>query len=375
MVKKEVVVVASVLKPVDDTRMYEKMAQSLVRTGKFRVNILGFFSNTHSTYRDIDFRPIFHFNRNHYRRLLANWFFFQALTKCKPDVIIVTTPELAPATLGYHLLHQKVKLFYDMVENYQLNLLHHHQNRTTLRKIMAKVITFWEKQLMRKSTTVLFAEKGYYQEKPCLSTFPTLLLENKVCFTLNGSSTRQRIIQTNLSLVYTGTISLAYGIWDALRLVEQLRRILNDKLTFHLIGHVTQSATYHELRHYVRKHSWIRADISQQPIPHQKLINAMQHADIGLVCHQPLPSIRNCFPTRIWEYMACGLPFIVQDHAPWVEYCQPWNCAIPLDFSQSEWPVTTIIKQIYQQDFYSNGIPESIYWDEHSFVSAISQKN
>ena len=370
MVKKEVVVIASVLKPVDDTRMYEKMAQSLARTGKFRVNILGFFSNTHSAHRDIEFHPIFQFKRNHYRRLIANLIFYKALSRYTPQVIIVTTPELAPATLVYKFLHSKVNVFYDMVENYSLNLLHHHQRHTFLRGLLAKVITYWEKQLLKKSKMVLVAEKGYYQEKPGLSSFRTLLLENKVSPSIKVSK-KQQSVKEELSLVYTGTISPAYGIWDALRLIEQLRNVLVEKLTFHLIGHVTQTETYDRLVKYLNKHSWIQATISQHPIPHQQLLDVIQQADFGLVCHKLLPSIRHCFPTRIWEYMACGLPFILQDHALWVDYCQPWHCAIPLNFSQSEWPVTSLIKRLYQEDFYPNGISESIYWEEQPFLSAI----
>lgn len=371
MVKKEVVVIASVLKPVDDTRMYEKMARSLASTGKFCVNILGFFSNTHSEHRDILFHPIFHFKRNHYRRLFANLTFLKAVKKLSPGVIIVSTPELGPAVILYRWFHPGVTLLYDVQENHLYNLRYHHGRHQWLRKWMAKMVGQLEKLLAQKSHCLLVAEKGYFQEMPWLSALPSFLLENKVLRPQAILKPKQ-LNSPPLSVVYTGTISAAYGIWDALRFVEQLHQQLGKKLSFHLVGHVTQQQTFQMLTQYLRQHPWMQATISEQPVPHQVLINAIEQADVGMVPHQLLPSILHCFPTRIWEYMAHGIPFFLQQHNPWVDYCRPWYCAIPIDFSQQTWAMESIIYTLKQEDFYSRGIPETIYWDKKGFLSIMN---
>ena len=64
--KPQILVIASVLKPVDDVRMYKKFGKSLARTGKYAVNIVGF--QTQATLDDaaIRFHPLFGFSRLHW---------------------------------------------------------------------------------------------------------------------------------------------------------------------------------------------------------------------------------------------------------------------------------------------------------------------
>ncbi|MEM8966865.1 MAG: hypothetical protein AAGE93_10650 [Bacteroidota bacterium] len=368
--KKEVGAIVSVLKPVGDTRMYEKMAQSLVCDGKFSVNILGFSSNTHPSSPDIKFHPIFRFKSQQITRLLANLQMIGSLLKIKPDFIIVTTPELAPSVLLFKLIFSRVQLFYDMQENHSRNILHHHQRRGKLRKWLAKGITFLEHWLAQKSACLFVAEKGYFQEKPWLAKFPTLLLENKVMLSDDSSFSTQG---ESIRLVYTGTISSIYGIWDALRFADQLYSALEGKLQFALIGHVTQLDTYQKLLRFLPDKSWITYNVQLYPIQHAVLLQAMREADFGIVSHQVLPSTENCFPTRIWEYMNYQLPFFLQNHAPWVDYCQPWECAIPIDFSEPEWPMNQIIDKMKDTQFYPHGKPSEIFWEGKKFVSVVEQ--
>ncbi|WKN43097.1 hypothetical protein [Tunicatimonas pelagia] len=368
--KKSVGAIVSVLKPVDDTRMYHKMAQSLARTGKFSVNILGFYSNTHSSFTDIKFHPIFRFNLRSFARLLANFRAFFCLFQTRPNFIIVNTPELAPAVLLYALLFTQTKVFYDIRENHTRNIVYHHGKRERLRKWLAHFIEYLDKQLATRSQQLLVAEAGYFQEKPWLRQYSHLLLENKV---LAKPRTKYPANDDQVTLVYTGTISTFYGIWDAIRFAESLYRALKGKLRFVLMGHVTQVDTYQQLINQLAIKSWIVPTISLQPIPHQQLLAAMQEAHFGMISHQILPSIENCFPTRVWEYMHYQLPFFLQNHSPWVDYCKPWQSAIPVDFSQESWSMSELVNKMKNTSFYPHGKPDNIYWDELAFVSAIER--
>ncbi|MGB3587264.1 MAG: hypothetical protein WBA23_12025 [Tunicatimonas sp.] len=368
--KKNVGAIVSVLKPVDDIRMYHKMAQSLVRTGKFSVNILGFYSNTHSAFTDIKFHPIFRFNNQSFNRLTANPRIFLRLLKIKPNFIIVNTPELAPAVLLYSLFYVHVKVFYDIRENQSRNIAHHHSRRKKLRKWLANFVEFLDRQLAIRSQRLFIAEPGYLQEQPWLKRYPHLLLENKV---IAKPRTKYPATNAPITLVYTGTISTVYGIWDTLRFAGSLYHALEGKLRFMLIGHVTQVETYRKLTTELSAKPWVIPTISLRPVPHHQLLAAMQEAHFGVVSHQILPSTENCFPTRIWEYMHYQLPFFLQDHPLWVDYCRPHQCTIPIDFSQECWPMDEIVDKVKNTGFYPYGKPVSIYWEEESFVSAIEQ--
>jgi len=368
-VEKVVVVIASVLKPVNDTRMYEKMAQSLISTGKFSVNILGFSSITHSEYPDIRFHSIFQFKRREYLRLIANSLFFYRLLKLKPIIIIVNTPELSPAILFYRFLFSNTKVVYDIRENHQRNLLSHHRGKGNFRRLLMAMVNWWEQQLILRSDRIIVAEKGYLLEKPMISNTPVIVIENKVIPAQKVLSKPK--LTTPIKLLYTGTISTPYGIWDALRFAKQLHEALAEELQFVIIGHVTQAATFHQLTKLEDQYSWIETTISENPISHSQLLRKMEEANFGIVSHQLLPSIWNCFPTRIWEYMAHQLPFFLQNHHPWVSYCQPWHCCLPVDFSLQTWPIDSLVEKMRDMNFYQKGIPKDIYWEQEKFLSSI----
>ncbi|MGD1889706.1 MAG: hypothetical protein ACFB15_03760 [Cyclobacteriaceae bacterium] len=368
--KKVIVVIASVLKPVNDTRMYEKMAQSLISIGKFSVNIIGFSSITHSDFRDIKFHPIFQFKRREYRRIVANVHFFFRLLNLRPAVAIITTPELSPAILLFGYFFPATKIVYDIRENYQRNLFSNHQGKSRLRRLLIILVTRWENLLIRCSDQIIVAEQGYLLEKPQLASVPKVVIENKVV--PPSQSFRKSKLGSPIKLLYTGTVSTPYGIWDALRFSKQLHDALAGKLRFEVVGHVTQSDTYQRLIGMLSEYPWIQATISENPIPHSTLLKKIEEADFGIVCHQLLPSIWNCFPTRIWEYMAYRLPFFLQNHHPWVSYCQPWQCCIPVDFSMETWPMENLISRVFKEDFYQNSIPSDIYWEKEKFLSTVA---
>jgi hypothetical protein len=368
-VEKVVVVIASVLKPVNDTRMYEKMAQSLISTGKFSVNIIGFSSITHSDFPDIKFHPIFQFNRRGYLRLLVNVPFFFRLCKLKPSLLIVTTPELSPASLLFRFLFSKTKIVYDIRENHHRNLVSNHQGKSRFRSLLIILVNWWERQLIGYSDQTILAEKGYLLEKPQLTRKSVAVIENKVI--PSNKPISRSSLKNPIRLLYTGTISTPYGIWDAIRFGIQLHQALAGEMQLAIIGHVTQSETYKQLIAISQKHPWIETTISNNPISHTQLLKKMEESDFGIVCHRLLPSIWNCFPTRIWEYMAYRLPFFLQRHHPWVHYCQPWHCSLPVDFSLETWPMHSLIAKMYREDFYQKGVPSDIYWERDKFLSTI----
>ena len=75
------ILIASVLKPVDDTRMYEKIGLALAKIDKADIHIAGFASNNVSEYDNIEFHHLFKFNRLSLRRLLSSWKLWKLLIK------------------------------------------------------------------------------------------------------------------------------------------------------------------------------------------------------------------------------------------------------------------------------------------------------
>ena len=56
--KKRRIVLASLLKPVNDTRMFEKIGVSLAQSGQYEVHIIGYPSGTSVSEPNVHFHPL-----------------------------------------------------------------------------------------------------------------------------------------------------------------------------------------------------------------------------------------------------------------------------------------------------------------------------
>ncbi|MBR9999617.1 MAG: hypothetical protein KFF73_11635, partial [Cyclobacteriaceae bacterium] len=117
------VVIASLLKPVDDTRMYEKLGLSLAQTNKYEINIIGFSIKKNIFHTNIRTHPAFHFSRTGISRLVQPIRYFKILLKVKPRIIIVNAYDLLLITLFYSGFTRSI-VIYDVQENYFRNILY-----------------------------------------------------------------------------------------------------------------------------------------------------------------------------------------------------------------------------------------------------------
>ena len=98
------ILLASVLKPVDDTRMYEKLGKAFAKIDKAEIHIAGFHANNVVPEEKIELHPLFNFDRLSYRRFGASLKIWLLLIKVKPEVIIANTHELLIVIILYKIL-------------------------------------------------------------------------------------------------------------------------------------------------------------------------------------------------------------------------------------------------------------------------------
>ena len=440
-------VIASVLKPVDDPRMYEKFARSLAATGRYAVNIIGFLPRKEVTDKEIGFYPLFDFHRLSGKRLLTNFKCYQALQRIQPQIIIVTTPELYPAVALFRRHSSGCVLLYDIQENYDRNIHYNQGFGWPWKNVLRWMVRQVERRLIKRAKRYLLAEQGYVQEMSQLPPERVIIIQNKVvrlpqstpailtlkkiykthrhsgifcsdsvrkypespCLkpqtgyftdTVRGiregdsgsfappgadalryanvrtastvddgkvriaESTHKKDVSDSLSIIYTGTVSEVYGIRQAMHLAQMLIEKCHPDATFTIVGHVPQHRLHRDLLAWEQQYPWLQLVIDKKPLPHATILSYISQADWGIVSHQPVSSIANCFPTRIWEYMAYQLPFLLQDHPYWVDYCAPWHCAVALDFNNSN--VEHVYEQMKQGSFYPHGVPGDIYWEQEA---------
>ena len=114
------IVIASVLKPTDDVRGYWKIGQSLVKTNKYEVNIIGNRGKIEINEDNIQVHPHDIHRSQWLKRLALRYVILLKLVRMKPKVFIFCTHELLFVASLTKLLCNS-KLVYDVQENYLLN--------------------------------------------------------------------------------------------------------------------------------------------------------------------------------------------------------------------------------------------------------------
>ena len=217
--KKGSILIVSLLKPVTDTRMYEKFARTLVTNLPLNVHIAGFaIEGDLPEENAIFFHPLFKFSRLSFARFTAFFKLYQLMRKLKPELIIVNNLDFLPVVTIYSVLFN-VPFVFDVRENYMLNIFSTPVFPRIIRWPLGNFVRAVEKISSRFAFGHIVAEKVYLQQLPFLSN-NTIVQENKVSeaiirrFSIKKGPIRLKMVQ--IKLLYTGTIGLHYGILEAI---------------------------------------------------------------------------------------------------------------------------------------------------------------
>lgn len=307
---KKRVAVASVLKTITDTRMFEKLGWSLAVHTAAEVHIVGFPAEEAPEIPNIIFHPVFRkpFGRLSFKRIITPWKILGLLLKIKPQTVIITTHELLIAGCLYKFL-TGARLFYDVQENYFCNIRFTPAFPRWLRLPLSTWVRFKERLLAPAIECFFLAEKGY--EAELMFARPCMVLENKF---------PERMVKpvaghNRLRLLFTGTLAPTTGVLQAVDLAVQLHKLSNG-IDLTIVGHAPQYAFLRRLKAKIAAHAFIHLEASLYPIPHRRIIRAIENAGTGIIIYPPNPSTSSSVPTKLYEYLGMGIPVLIQHSGP-----------------------------------------------------------
>ncbi|WP_152425117.1 glycosyltransferase [Nafulsella turpanensis] len=357
MLKKHKVVLASLLKPVDDPRMFEKIGASLAETNKYAINIIGFSAKNKVTHPNITFLPIFNFRRLSLQRLLAPVLYWKKLLQVKPEVIIVNSPEILLVSCLFKTIFGG-SIIYDVQENYMQNIIWSGSLPAPLRHPTAFGVRAVEILCKRMINHFIVAEKCYLTECSFIKGNVSVL-ENKAISPAKERNPPTIQKQTHpLKLLYSGTIAESYGIFDCIDLVEKLNdRGIDSVLT--IIGYCPRKDTLKEVYQRLRNKPFVRLIGGESIVPHAQILDELQITDFALISYRLNPSNAGCFPTRIWECLAYKVPMLMKNEHPWVHLLDEFSAGLPLDFENP----SPECFQFPLSFYHRKPIPPSFFWE------------
>jgi glycosyltransferase involved in cell wall biosynthesis len=325
--KKKVIVIASVLKPVTDPRMYEKIGSTLAREENQEVHIIGFCSRKHVCKPNMYFHTILCANRLSWKRFTVSFKFYKNLIKLKPDVVVVNSPDILLVTIVYRILF-RCRFFYDIRENYYLNLVHTDAFPVFIRNMFALIVRTIEWSTRPFVDKYLLAERCYAWELPFVKN-KYEILENKYEPVTDVLVVPRR--RGRFRLLYTGTIAESYGVFEAVQLARALHQV-DSRYTLTIIGYAARDEERVRLREMVINCPFIQLVGVDFPVPHEQIIRSISEADLALAPYRANRSTRDKIPTKFYEYIYHRIPFVIPLNPMWNSFCLPYRAAFSIDF-------------------------------------------
>lgn len=357
---KKVIAIISVLKPVDDTRNFEKIARTISNTNKYEINIIGFSIKKEISHPNITFHPVFRFGRTNIKRLSVSFKILKIILKVKPELLIVTSPEILIVSVLYKILFG-AKIIYDVQENYYRNIVYTRTYPFLLKFPIATLIRFLEMTSSPFVDRFFLAEK-IYKDQLKFTTHNSLIIENKAIIPRTENA-ENKSIKKEITFLYSGTIAEHYGIFNAIHFIDKLKSA-NYLVKLVIAGYSAQKTTFQKLKAAINNKEYIQFVGGQELVPHDQIIEAMQQADFCILPYQPSKSTDGRIPTKLFECLAMEKPVIISPNLAWNVIIMRNNAGIIYDFKKPE----LLPLEKLQEKFYGNNLSSTYRWESISNI-------
>ena len=250
------------------------------------------------------------------RRQAKVW---QALDRVNPALVHIHAPELIPLVLAWKKLRGRAAVFdahEDLVAQIDGKEYLSPKIKPVARTVAKALVTMADKGFdgVVAVTDGVAEDFGHRNQKlvhnyPLLSSFDT---------TVEGEKVPGQI-------VYVGMLSKGRQtdkMFDMMALMDGDARLV-------IAGKQEPEVAY--LFDELDKHP--RVDYCGS-IPVDEVPGLLASSVIGLVFLEPLPNYVNSLPTKLFEYMAAGIPFISTDLPLLVNMLEKWDCGVFVDTSR-----------------------------------------
>jgi glycosyltransferase involved in cell wall biosynthesis len=353
--KKRTIAIASVLKPADDVRAFGKMAMTLAAAGH-DVYLIGMPATTSTTPPNIHFLELTPFGRLDFRRFMAPFRVLKKLRKVKPEVLIVNTHELLLVSFLNRIFFG-TRIIYDLQENYYRNIRWTRTFPRWLRTPLAIWVRFKERLLTPMFHRVIFAERCYQDELRFLSHKATVL-ENKSVLPVGFS---RQPGTSKLVLAFTGTLSESTGVFEAIRLADELYEKRAD-VELNIVGFCPVPETLAEIMNRCSGKAYIKLTAGKMQVGHERILDLISRAHFGIISYPQSPHTSDRLPTKLFEYLSARLPILLRKNPTWEALANRVDAAIMVDFDNPN--TDDILSQMSSRNFYSGDVSEFLWRSE-----------
>lgn len=254
-------------------------------------------------------------NRLH-RMVVRTWQIFARALKERADIYHFHDPELIGVGLALRLLGKKV--VYDVHEDVPLQIM----NKTWIPRLLKRPLSLAARiaeGLAARSMSAIVAATPAIAEK-----FPpakTIVAQNFPEVGLAEEINEKPFAERTHAFIYVGGLSEQQGLKEMLGAFESLPEGETGLL----------AGKFKHLEAEARAMpGWSRVTYPGI-IGRDEVVAGLRDARVGLVLDHPISNYVEGYSTKMFEYMACGLPFVASDFPLWQGIVAENDCGITVD--------------------------------------------
>jgi glycosyltransferase involved in cell wall biosynthesis len=303
-----------------DGRIFYKEGMSLVKAG-YDLTIIGLHPRE-EVVQGIKILPLSPAKNRLIRLLRGIGVLFKAF-KEKADFYHFHDPELIWVGLTLKMF-TKARVIYDAHEYYAESILSKQWIPKKLRPLISKLANFLEKRSVRFFDGVVTATEMMEERFKKFSP-RTVALNNYPVEEFFAYSPEDCLPRREKRIIYTGSINKLRGLEIIIRTIDLVRKAREDFQCL-LVGKIdftgVDSALI-QLFNQLKDEGYLKVF---GHLDYKELFSLLRQSQLAWNPILPAPHYCLAVPSKIYEYMAAGLPFITGDFGPTARLVRRYNC-------------------------------------------------
>lgn len=302
--------------PPFDTRIFHKIAKSLVKAG-YDVTLVACYDKE-DIVDGIRIIPLFKPKKRIVRMTRTVWQAYRKALTIDADIYHLHDPELIP--IGLKLKRLGKKVIFDSHEDVPKQLLSKPYLTPMALRMLSSALSLFERYACRRFDGII-AATPFIRDKFLAINLNTVDLNNFPLIRELDSSVTWAEKQDEVC--YVGGIGAIRGIREVVHACE----FLQSPARLNLAGSFSDPAVAAEVNSYP---GWTRVN-DLGFLDRAGVLAVLGRSMAGLVTFYPLPNHINAQPNKMFEYMSAGIPVIASNFSLWREIIEGNDCGLCVD--------------------------------------------
>ncbi len=282
-------------------------------------------------------------------------------SKRRPDIVHIHDPELIMLIPLWKALG--IYTIFDMHEYVPKDIWTKHYLSGVQKITIGSLYLAFERIALLSEATV-FAEHSYSKHYPWLTRSVSVLNYPQISEIPNGS------LRKDFTFCYLGGVSHNRGIISALRAIKRLRDN-GIPSTFLCIGPIDPKVISDPLFSLALQEKWLEAP---GRIPANKAWPRIAKCQIGLAILDREENFTQSYPTKVFEYMAIGIPVITSDFTLYKKVIENTHCGLSVPPESAD-KIFEAMKRLVTDEDYATKLGENGRQSVSKYFSWSSQEN